>query len=200
METTMKKLVTILAVVAACGGCSGAGQVVAQEDGGGATIPIPEWAQKGPEHDSMKKWVGDWDVAQKMWMMPGQPPMESTATSSTSALWDGRYLESDFKGDMMGTPFDGRLLMGFDRADSEWVSVWIDSMSTYISVSRGVEKDGKLTFVSNDPDWTTGEKKEAKMIIEWTSEDQYVLSFIGDGPDGKPLKSMEMTYTRRKSD
>ena len=195
----MSRWMTTAAVLVACGACFLVGQVSAQDDGGGGGMQMPEWAQKGPEHEAMKKWAGEWDVAQKMWMAPGQPPMEMAATNSAALLWDGRYLTSDFKGDYMGTPFTGRLLMGFDRADEKWVAIWIDSMSTYISVSRGVEKDGKITFETNDPDWVTGEKKKSEMVIEWKGDDQYVLSMMAAGPDGKPFTQMEMTYSRNTS-
>lgn len=195
----MNKLMITAAVLTVCGASFLAGQVSAQDEAGGG-MQIPEWAQKGPEHEEMKKWAGEWDVAQKMWMMPGQPPAEMAATNSARLLWDGRYLESDFKGDFMGTPFDGRLLMGFDRADKQWVAIWIDSMSTYISVSRGTEKDGKITFETNDPDWTTGKKVKSEMIIEWKGDDQYVLSMMSAAPDGTLHTSMEMTYTRKTSE
>ena len=194
----MSKWMTTAAVLAACGVCFLAGQVSAQEDGGGG-MQIPEWAQKGPQHEDMKKWAGEWDVSQKMWMAPGQPPMEMSASNTNTLLWDGRYLTGDFKGNFMGTEFDGKLLMGFDRVDQKYVSIWIDSMSTYVSVSYGTEKDGKIVFETNDPDWVTGEKKKGEITIEWKGEDQYVLTMGGTAPDGSAYTQMEMTYTRKKA-
>jgi hypothetical protein len=194
----MKKWIMTAAVLMACGACFIAGQAAGQEgEGGGGGFPVPDWARMGAEQETFKKSVGEWDVNRKMWMAPGQPPMEANETATGRLLYDGRYLEMDYNGTMMGTPFKGRLLMGFDRVDKEYVAVWIDSGSTYISVSRGPEKDGKITFEQNDPDWMTGKKKKTQMVMEWKSDDVYTLSFVEPGPDGKPRTSMMFTYTRR---
>lgn len=195
----MRHWKTTALVLIACGACFVAGQVFAGEGEVGG-MPLPEWMQKGPEHEHLAKSAGEWDVAQKMWMAPGQPPMESKATSSASLLWDGRFLQSTFRGDMMGTPFEGRLLMGFDRVDKEYVAIWIDSLSTYISVSRGKEKDGVITFETNDPDFMTGQKKPARMVMTWADDDTYTLAFQEPSGAGEPTTTMEMTYTRRKSE
>lgn len=194
----MKKWMMTAAVLVACGVCFVAGQVIGQEgeDAAGG-FEIPDWAKKGPEQVSLGKAAGEWKVNRKMWMAPGQPPMEVNETATGRMLYDGRYLEVDYNGDMMGTPFKGRLLMGYDRVDKEYVAVWIDSMSTYISVSRGPEQDGKITFHQNDPDWMTGKKVPSTMELEWKSDDVYTLAFIEPGPDGKPHTTMLFTYTRQ---
>ncbi len=194
----MNKLMISAAALVVCGGCFLAGHVFAQEaNEGGGGFQLPAWTQKGPQHEGMQKSVGTWDVATKMWM-PGQPPMEGKDKTTSSLLFDGRFIESKYEGSMMGVPFTGRLLLGFDQVDKEWVAVWIDSMSTYVSVSRGPEVDGVITFKTNDPDWTTGKKKPAEMVMKWTSDDQYVLTFQEKGEDGAMRTTMEFTYTRQK--
>ena len=188
---------TLLLVACAVGFAAGHGFAEEGEDMG---FPLPEWMQKGPEHATLAKSAGEWDVTQTMWMVPGQPPVESKATSSASLLWDGRFVQSTFHGDMMGTPFEGHLLMAFDRVDKEYVAVWIDSMSTYLSVSRGTEKDGVTTFKSNDPDFMTGQKKPGEMVMKWIDDDTYTLTFQEPTADGAARTTMVMTYKRRKAE
>ncbi len=195
----MRKWMTSAMAAAVCGACFVAGQVSAQEDGGGG-FPTPEWAQKGPENTELMKWVGDWDVKTEIWMAPGAAPMESAGTATYASLWDDRYLESSFQGEMMGTSFTGRLLMGFDRVDKEYVAIWIDSGSTYISVSRGASKDGVISLETNDPDWMTGEKKKGKLNVSWTDENTGVVEMLSIGPDGTEQTSVRMTYTRKEAD
>ncbi len=193
----MRTWTTSLVAVVACGACFVAGHVSAQEDPGAGGMPTPEWAQKAPEHAELAKWVGDWSVKTEIWMAPGQPPMESTATATYTSLWDGRFLEQDFAGDFMGTKFTGQLLMGYDRIDKEFVSIWIDSGSAYMSVSRGAMKDGVIRLEQNDPDWMTGKKTKTSMTVGWTDENTGVLTMLKPGPDGKDAMSMRMTYTRK---
>ena len=197
----MNKLMTSAAVLVACGGCFLAGQVFAQEEGGnadgGGGFQMPAWAQMGAEQETFKKSVGTWDVHTKMWMVPGQPPIEGHDKATSTLLFDGRFLETHYEGSMMGQAFVGRLLLGYDGVDKEYVAVWIDSESSYISVSRGTMKDGVITLNTNDPDWMTGEKKNARMELSWTDENTGVLTFIKAGPDGKDVTSMRMTYTRK---
>ena len=198
----MQKWLKATAAVAVCGVCFLAGQVFAQEGGGagdaGGGFPLPEWTKKGPEHESFKKFVGDWDVQTKMWMAPGTEPMQSAAKSTGKLFYDGRFLEQHFEGNMMGAPFTGRLFVGFDRVDNEYVSIWVDSMSTYMSVSRGKDVDGVVTYELNDPDWMTGKKKPTTMVMKWDNDDQYTLSFMDKAPDGKPYMTMQFVYTRKK--
>jgi len=197
-EDEMHAWMKTAVAVAACGACFVAGHVVAQEDPGAGGFQMPEWAQKGPEQEAMAKSVGDWDVTMKMWMMPGQPPMESKGTAKAEMLYDGRYLKNSMDAEMMGTPFEGMSLTSYDRVDEEYVAIWIDSMSTYMSVSRGKEQDGAITYEMNDPDWMTGAKKKTSMAQKWIDDDTYMLTFMDTGPDGSPRTTMEMTYTRQK--
>lgn len=193
----MKRLILATGLVVLCGACFAIGQLSAEEDEVGG-MPMPEWTKKGEEHAGFAKHAGEWDVANKFWMAPDAPPMESTGSASTSLLWDGRFVEMDYQGEMMGTPFEGRLLMAFDRVDEEYVAIWIDSLSTYLSVSRGKAKDGVVTFETNDPDWMTGKKKKAHMTMKWVDDDTYVLTVLEPVEGGEARTTMEMTYTRKQ--
>ena len=193
----MRKLIAAALMTAACAACFVAGQVSAEEESGGG-FPMPEWTKMGKEHESFKKLAGEWDISQKMWMMPGQPPMESKAFSSSKLLWGGRFVEMDYRGDMMGTPFKGRLLMGFDRVDKKYVSVWMENLSAYMSISYGTEKDGVITYTMNDPDYMTGQKKKTQMQMKWVDDDTYTLTFVDDSGAGEPRTTMQMTYSRKK--
>ena len=194
----MKKRLAAAALTLACGAGFLAGQGFAQDEGSGG-MQLPDWMQMGEEQAGFKTFVGDWDVAQKVSMGPGQPPMETSGASATGRLlWDGRFLEVDFQGDMMGTPYEGRWLVGFDRVDREYVHIWIDSLSTYMSISRGTEKDGETTFKLNDPDFMTNKKVETDMVLKRLSDDSFTMSFIEMSAEGEPNTTLVMTYTRKK--
>jgi len=77
-------------------------------------------------------------------MAPDKPPMVSTGTCEQKMLLGGRYLQQDYAGDMMGAPFNGIGITGYDNPRQKYVSTWIDSMSTGILYFEGsAGPDGK---------------------------------------------------------
>src|SRR5215213_2959322 len=86
----------------------------------------------GENHKHVTRYAGDWTYAGKMWMDPGQPPTESTGTMHGEAILDGRYVQTVWKGNFMGMPFEGRGTNGYDNLSKQYVSTWIDNMGTGI--------------------------------------------------------------------
>ena len=62
------------------------------------------------------------------WMEPDKPPMESTGACDNTVLLEGRFLQQKCTGDMMGQPFTGIGVHGYDNATKKYVTTWIDSM------------------------------------------------------------------------
>ena len=59
-------------------------------------------------------------------------------------LLGGRYLQQEYAGEMMGSPFAGINIIGYDNHTKKYVSVWMDSMSTGIYHFVGTASaDGK---------------------------------------------------------
>ena len=187
-----------------CGGvlCAASffvGQVVAQEGGDKpAGFPMPAWMQKTKEHESFKQLEGSWKTVAKFWMMPGADPMVDEGEAVTKLLYDGKIVHQNYKGSMMGKPFTGQLFMGFDTIDKEFVSVWMDSMSPMISVSRGKEQDGVIRFEGQEANPMTGKKQKSLMLVKWINDDQYQVTFHNVTDDGKKVMGGEITYTRKK--
>src|SRR5262249_16593172 len=91
----------------------------------------------GEEHKKLARLVGDWSFTTRMWMMPAQPPSESTGTMHAEAILDGRYIQQYWKSDSMGVPFEARGTDGYDNVTKQYVNTWVDNMSTGISTSTG---------------------------------------------------------------
>ena len=81
--------------------------------------------------------AGTWTTKTRAWMEPDKPPMEGTGTCQQKMLLDGRYLQQEYTGEMMGSPFTGINLIGYDNHTKKYVSTWIDSMSTGIYYFEG---------------------------------------------------------------
>jgi hypothetical protein len=158
-----------------------------------------EAATPGAPHKVLDVFVGEWEVASKWWMDPAEPPMESKGTVTKKWILDGRFLQEDFSGEMMGMPFKGTGMTGYDNIKKQYNSFWVDSSTTAMINSLGTaSKDGKtLTFNTRMDDCMTGEKdKPVRFVIKVEGKDKHIFEFY-ETSGGKEKKSGEMTYTRK---
>lgn len=164
---------------------------------------MAEWAKyanPGPEHRMLAKGVGNWTIATKMWMDPSQPAMESKGTMECTALLGGRYFQSHYKGEMMGMPFEGFGISGYDLYKKQYFGTWIDNMGTMIMISSGsCNADGsECTLTASFDDPATKTTKHVKEVTRWTGPDSFVFEMYDVSPGQPDKKSMEITHTRVK--
>ena len=88
-------------------------------------------------------------------------------------------------------------MLGYDTLAKEHVTMWVDSSSPYLSISRGTMKDGVITLTSKSPDFMSGEMVENKSVVK-VGKDTVNFSFFVKDKDGAESKSMMMEYTRKK--
>ena len=152
----------------------------------------------GAPHKAMAATVGTYEVKAKSWDAPGKPPREETGTATRAMALDGRVLVEEFKGTMMGMPFTGHGMRGYDNVTGKYWSTWMDSMSTGLMVSEGTcDAKDTCTFTGS---WNDPIKKgpvTARMTSRWTSPTSEVFEMYGPGRDGKEFKMMELTYTKK---
>jgi hypothetical protein len=160
----------------------------------GAFAQGPPPPQPGPEHAILKKDAGVWDVTMEM-TFPGVPPMTMTGVE-TSTLMGGRWLITKFESDMMGQPFEGQGITGWDPAKKAYVGVWADTMGTQMTHSEATydAETDTLTGWMEMPDPMGGMTK-TKTEETWPDEETRIVRVYG--PDGaEPF--MTFTYTKRK--
>ena len=154
----------------------------------------------GPEHGRLKKFVGTWEAHAKMWMTPGQPPTESVGEMVSRLILGGRYLYSEYNATFMGKPFKGIGITGFDRFKKQYVSIWMDDMSTAIyHLSGKYDADSKVAEETGVwDDVVTGEQTAVRSVTTILSDNTYRADMYATGADGKEFKTMEILYTRKK--
>ena len=69
----------------------------------------------GEPHKLFASLAGSWTTTSKEWMEPGKPPTESTGTAEMKMLLDGRFLYQEYHAQMMGQPFSGIGIDGYDN-------------------------------------------------------------------------------------
>src|SRR6266705_1306156 len=96
----------------------------------------------GPAHKALDALVGNWKAEVKCWMDPAGAPEVTQGTAKANWTFNGRFLEEEFHGQMMGKPFTGRTLLGFDNTKQTFNSVWVSDTQTSMFTSEGKGDSG----------------------------------------------------------
>ena len=158
-----------------------------------------EAARPGPAHKALDALVGNWKAEVKCWADPGGAPEVSQGTAEAKWILEGHFLQQDFHGEMMGRPFNGRSLMGFDNSKQVFNSVWVSDMQTSMFTTEGKGDNGNktLTLEGTASCPATGRTDiPMKTVFRLLSRDKFVFEMF-DGSKGANAKTMEITYTRR---
>jgi hypothetical protein len=149
-------------------------------------------------HAGLAATVGDYSVLIKSWSAPGAAPSESTGTASRKLMLGGRVVSEELQSSMYGQPYTGFGLTGFDNVTGKYWTTWNDSMTTGLTTGTGTcDAQARCTFSAHWDDPVSKQPATARISIRWTSPSVEIFEMFGPGPDGKEMKMMEMTYTRK---
>ena len=155
-----------------------------------------EAGRPGPEHKALEMLVGDWKAEVKCWMEPDGAPQVSQATAKVSWTMNGRFLQEDFSGEMMGKPFQGRTVIGFDNVKRIYQSVWVSDMQTSMFVTEGFGENDTITLEGTSSCGATGQTDmPMKVVLRTISPDKRTFEMF-DTSRGSDVRTMEITYTR----
>ena len=180
------KRTTLLATVFCLTTLALAGSVQAQD-------PMAMMAP-GEEHGTFKQYVGEWKAEIKTYMAPGADPMVVEGTSTYELVLDGRYLKQTLEATMMGMPYNGIGMTGFDRFGKVYQMVWMDSMGTTMTTSESSTMDDMSAKIRNP---MTGDEIPTRMITKVIDDNKHVFEMHAPGPGGKEMKTLEIVYTRK---
>jgi hypothetical protein len=159
-----------------------------------------EYATPGENHKYLEYFTGQWNVNTKMWMKPGGEPEVSTGECTARMILGGRYLETTYTGMMMGMPFEGLSISGYDNFKKEFISIWLDNAGTGIYQTSGTLDMASKTRTETGlwDDIMTGKKSKVKWVTKVIDDNKYIFEMYGTDPMGKEFKSGEIVYTRKK--
>lgn len=153
----------------------------------------------GPEHAQFKEMVGEYNADMLWWMEPNTPPMTFKGKAKFELILDGHYLKQTYTcPDMMGTPYTGIGIEGYDRFAKRYVSIWLDNMSNSIMMQYGkCSESGKVcTYYGREHDSSTGELDKVVKAVLSHDGDVPVFSMYELRPDNTEFKGMEIRYKR----
>ena len=114
-------------------------------------------------------------------MEPGKPPTESTGSAEMKMVLDGRFLQQEFTGEMMGQPYSGMGISGYDNLRKRYVSTWIDTMGTGVFVMEGTASaDGKTITLKGQHAELGGGQMSHRAVWKIVDSNTQTFDMYGD--------------------
>lgn len=155
-------------------------------------------ATPGEPHKQLASLAGSWTTTTKSWMEPGKPPIESAGSAEMKTLLDGRFLQQEFTGEMMGQSYSGIGITAYDNLRKRYVSTWIDTMGTGVFVMDGTASaDGKTITLKGQHAEPGGGEMTHRAVWKIVDSNAQTFEMYGTHNHGKEAKMMEITYTRK---
>jgi hypothetical protein len=157
-------------------------------------------ATPGEQHRQLAAMAGKWKATVKTWMM-GPEPTVSEATVERKMMLDGRVLADQWSGNMMGQPFVGHGMTGYDNTTGKYWSTWNDNMSTGVFVSWGKWDDATKSIVfegeMSDP-MAGGAPIKVKSTTRTNADGSETFEMWEPrGPNGAMVRTMEATLVKQ---
>ena len=157
--------------------------------------------QPGEAHKHLQRYVGTWDTVTKVWMGgPGTKPTSSTGHSTFKSVLDGNWVMEEHLGSMMGMPYKGVGMLGYDNYKKLYVGTWFSNMGTEMLQMAGARnpKSGTVTMYGTMDEPQLGvHGRTVKYVTAPTDDDHFTFQII-DLHAGDDYKVIEIHYTRRK--
>lgn len=154
-------------------------------------------ATPGVPHKLFASLEGSWTTKTKSWTDLESPPLDMSGTCEQKMLFGGRFLHQEYHGDMMGEPFTGINILGYDNHTKKYVSVWFDSMSTGIYYFEGTASaDGRTIEQECRYDDPIKGPSRWRSVTRIVDDKTLEYAMYLTPRDGKEEKMMEMTVSR----
>jgi len=157
-----------------------------------------EYATPGTPHKMMAEEVGTWNCDMTFWMGSDAKPEKATSIADIKMVLGGRYQEANYKGTMMGQPFEGKSTLAYNNASKEFTTTFIDNMGTGMMVAIGPwnETNKSMELKGDMVNPMNGKKtayREMYTIIDANTRKMEMF----DTKNGKEFKSMEIVMKRK---
>ncbi len=162
---------------------------------------VAQYTSVNERHEILKTLAGTWKATIQFWMEPEAKPEESEGTSEGSLIMGGRFLEQRYQGVLMGQPFEGRGILGYDNLKKEYTSIWFDSMATGIMTGSGqYNHESKILVAEGSMScpMTQEPRRWYRDVTTIIDADNYTHETYMKDQRGVEYKSMAIKYSRIK--
>lgn len=157
-----------------------------------------EYATPGNPHKMMADEVGTWNCDMTFWSEANGKPEKATSIAVIRMILGGRYQEADYKGTMMGQPFEGKSTLAYNNASEEYTTTFIDNMGTGMMVAMGKYDENKKSMelkgeMVNPVNGKKTPYREVYTIVDPKTRKMEMY----DVKNGSEYKSMEIVMTKK---
>lgn len=161
----------------------------------GANV-LQQEAPKAPERAAELLWLdqlaGEYDADVEFMG-------KTTPGSYVSKMGCGGYwLIDDFKGEVMGQPYVGHGMTGYDPIKKKIVAVWGDSSPTPLTTMEGTlaadKKSMVLDGIGIDMEGKPAKSRHVMTVVDKKTL-KYTIAMVG--ADGKETQTLAITYKRK---
>lgn len=151
-----------------------------------------------PEHALLKKFIGEWQVSQKM-AMPEMQNMDCEGKETITQMGDLWVLGEGHFPAPNGEPTEYRNALGYDVTFKQYRGCWIMAASSHLWVSQGQANDSG-TEISLDcvgPDMESDGTANYRDVVQFSGENDWVrISYSQDKSTGQFVEFMRAIYKR----
>jgi Protein of unknown function (DUF1579) len=153
----------------------------------------------GPEQEFLAKRAGEYTRTIKFVAQPNADANASSGTSKISVALGGRFVVEENNDTVFGRPVSGTRIYGFNNITKQYEAVWMYTGSTAMIFLTGTSSDGGKTIdLTGATQNLHGEKVPLHAMIRQVDDNQFVVTLMSTGADGKEAAFQETTYTRKK--
>jgi hypothetical protein len=153
----------------------------------------------GPEQEFLAKRAGEFTRTIKFVGQPNADANASSGTSKISVALGGRFVVEENNDTVFGRPVSGTRIYGFNNITKQFEVVSMYTGSTAMIFFTGTSSDGgKTVDLTGATQNLRGEKVPLHAVIRQVDDNQFVVTLMSAGADGKESAFQETTYTRKK--
>jgi len=154
----------------------------------------------GDYQKRLEPMIGSFNVRVLIWVDPGKPPIESTASAVSTWALGKRFVQTMLVGGPSDDAFNAIGYIGYDNAAKQYQAAWMDDGSTALTLyTGGFNADGKsATMRASIVNSSTGKPTPLELRMTLGADGGHVAQLWGQGFGTKVFKMMELQYTRTK--
>lgn len=164
----------------------------------GLLTELADKARPGNAHLALQDLVGQWDLEVQARTGPDSAWERSTGRSTCVLALGGRYVVEHWSATLQGQPFEAMQVLGYDKLAERFVSIWMDSFSTWPVTSSGrMGSDGRtLELAGTMRDVLAPDGRPFELRLEFLGSNERSLELL-DRVGGQPFCVLRLRARRR---
>jgi len=152
----------------------------------------------GPEQEFLAKRAGEYTRTIKFVAQPNADANASSGASKISVALGGRFVVEENNDTVFGRSVSGTRIYGFNNITKQYEAVWMYTGSTGMIFLTGTSSDGGKNVDLTGETWNLhGGTVPLHAVIRQVDDNQFIVTLMSTGADGKEAAFQETTYTRK---